>query len=78
MASQGIVLLGAEFDQILAIEQNLPADFGLGIQKAHNGQRGDGFAATGLADQAHRLAGTHREAQVIHNIDVSMTRKLDA
>ena len=48
------------------------------VGQAHDGQRGDGLTAAGLADQAHGLAGTDVKVNVVDDVDVTVVLKLDA
>ena len=48
------------------------------VGQAHDGQRGDGLTAAGLAYQAHGLAGTDIIVDVVDDVDITVVLKLDA
>ena len=63
-------LLGAEVQQVLAVEANLTGDeLGVGGQQAKQREGDRGLAAAGLADQADRLALVDRERHVLDGGD---------
>ena len=77
-AAQRVLLLLRHGEQVLAVVDDLAGNLGLGVEQAHDGQRRDGLAAAGLADQAHGLMGADLEAHVVDDVDVSVARELDA
>src|SRR5205814_404986 len=44
-------------------------------QQSHDRQGGEGFSASGFADQRHRLAGAHREAQPVDGLHRAAARE---
>ena len=48
------------------------------VGQAHDGQRGDGLTATGLAHQAHGLTRTDVKVDMVDDVDITVMLKLDA
>src|SRR5690606_24998075 len=71
-AAQRRALAVAHGEQVLAAVEDLAADLGGRVEQAHDGERRDRLAAAGLADERHRLAGTHRERHVVDDRDVAV------
>ena len=63
--------LGPETEQVGAVEAHLAGDRGVG-EESQDGLRGDGLARAGLADDAHRLAGSDVERDAAHGLDVTV------
>ncbi len=61
-------LLLAQAVELLAVEPDRAADVGAAVQ-AHDGERGDGLAAAGLADQAEGLPGLDGEVDAVDGPD---------
>ena len=55
-------------DELLALEADAAADFGVFRQQAHERHHGHRLAAAGFADQAEGRAGFERKAHVAHRI----------
>ena len=72
MAAQCVVLLRAEFQQVLAVVDDLAAEFRSLGKQAHNGHGGDGFTAPGFTHQAHGFPGANGEVDVINNLHVAV------
>ena len=77
-AAQRVHLALAHGEQVLPVVEHLAGDGGLRVQKAHDGERGDGLAAARLAHEAHGLARAHHEAHMVDHVHVAMARELDA
>ena len=78
MATQGVHVLIAQVEQVLAVVENLARYLSLLVEQAHDRERRDGLAAARLAHKAHRLTRTDLKAHVIDDVDVTVTRELDA
>ena len=76
--AQRVALGGRELQEILAVVEDLAGDFGPGIEQSHDCKGRDGLAAARFAHEAHRFARPHREADVVHHVDVAVARELDA
>ena len=72
MAAQCVVFLRAELQQVLAVVDDLAAEFrGLGEQ-AHDGHGGNRLTTPGFAHQAHGFPGANGEVDVINNLHVAV------
>ena len=78
MATQGVHVLIAQVEQVLAVVENLARYLSLLVEQAHDRERRDGLAAARLAHKAHRLTRTDLKTHVIDDVDVTVTRELDA
>ena len=78
MTEQRAALLGGLLQQVLALVEDLARNLSLGIDEAHDGQGRDRLAAAGLTDEAHGLARAHLEGDVVDDVDVAVSLKLDA
>ena len=76
--AQAEPLLLAHLEQIAALPENLTRKVLVIVGQAHDGQRGDGLTAAGLAYQAHGLAGTDVKVDVVDDVDVTVVLKLNA
>ena len=56
---------GREIEEILAVETDLAGDSGGVGEQAQEGERGGGFAGSGLADEAEGLACGEGEGEVV-------------
>ncbi len=68
VAAQPAVIRIRQPHQLAPVEPNAAADHGAIRQQAHHCQRGDGFAASGFADQSQRLATPERETHVANGL----------
>ena len=68
IAAQLAVVRVRQADQLAAVEADAAADDGTIGQQAHQRERGDGFAASGFADETQGLAALQREADAANGL----------
>ena len=75
--AQAEPLLLAHLEQVTALPKDLAGKVLVLIGQAHDGQRGDGLTATGLAHQAHGLTRTDVKVDMVDNVDITVMLKLN-
>jgi len=68
IAAQLAVIRIRQAHQLAALEADAAADDGAVGQQAHQRERGDGFAASGFADEAQGLAALQRETNAANRL----------
>src|SRR5690606_21936367 len=78
VAADGGELLVGLAEQLHAVVDDRSGDPGVLVEQAHDGQRRDGLAGTGLADDAEGLAGLQVESDATHGVDpAGLARETD-
>ena len=76
--AQAEPLLLTHLEQVAALPEDLAGKVLIVVGQAHDGQRGDGLTATGLAHQAHGLTRTDVKVDMVDDVDITVMLKLNA